>query len=268
MPFPSLSPRHASLSRQILRAGRKLGPHWKAITPAVDTLWGQGLLGSRRPFAPWLRSALRRSGLAASDLDESVGSINSLEREGKVLQFLQAQEHLSTVASSSKHKRVCVDAVSGLVKASSDLSKGHFVFSYNMRFTNVGCDPVRILSREYVFRDDSGALVSEIREDDPRAAGIVGCTPVLQPGGSFEFGSGVVLHMARGSVVGRFLAMVEPELVGENAKLHSEMSQAELMLRFLYFKGLETEQFHVPIGQLQFDADVPCVSFPNGAQSF
>merc|ERR1712232_1469735 len=125
-----------------------------------------------------------------------------------------------------------------------------------------GTRRLRILGRQYDFRDGSDALASQIKQRQPEAAGVVGFTPLLESGSSFEFGSGTVLRTAEGLVTGKFLVMVEPELGDEDKQLHDAMENAELMLRFVYFKGLETEQFHLPIGPLRFDKEIQAMSIP------
>merc|ERR1712151_306341 len=116
------------------------------------------------------------------------------------------------------------------------------------------------MGRQYDFLEASGDLASRIKPEQPEAAGVVGFTPLLEPGSAFEFGSGCVLRSSRGSASGRFLVMVEPELQDKDAEMHAQMEQAELMLRLVYFKGLGTPQFHLPLDQLNFDAGVKCVS--------
>jgi len=168
---------------------------------------------------------------------------------------------LAACTSSGEEGGLRVDAVSGFVQQATDQENSQYVFTYNMRFTNTGSRRLRVLGRQYDFREGSGALASQIKPGQPEAAGVVGFTPLLEPGRSFEFGSGVVLHSPRGVVTGRFLVMVEPdELSDEDVQMHRKMEEAELMLRFVYLKGLGTEQFYLPLGQLHFDADVPCVS--------
>ncbi|CAE8611780.1 unnamed protein product, partial [Polarella glacialis] len=117
----------------------------------------------------------------------------------------------------------------------------------------------------YDFRDASQDISSQVLPDQPEAAGIVGFTPLLQPGAGFEFGSGASLTTPTGSATGRFLVMVEPELSGEDAELHERMEQSDLMMRFAYFRSLGTEQFYLPLSELRFNADVPCVSLRRGS---
>lgn len=154
-----------------------------------------------------------------------------------------------------------MDAVSGFMRSASDAARGRYVFTYNMRFTNIGSRRLRVLGRQYDFRDASGALSSQVKPEQPEAAGVVGLTPLLEPETSFEFGSGVVLRTPRGSVTGGFLVMEEPDLSGEDAQMHETMLRTELMIRFVYLKCMGTPQFILPFRQLHFDADVPCVTF-------
>lgn len=179
---------------------------------------------------------------------------------GETLEFLKSQNALASCTSMSLEGELQVSAVAGFVKSASELERGQYVFAYNMRFTNLGSRRLRLLSRCYDFREGSGALASQIKPEQPEAAGVVGFTPLLEPGASFEFGSGVALKSPHGLLTGRFLLMEEPELKGSDKEVHAEMEKAELMLRLVYFKGLETTQFHAQLGELRFDADIPCFS--------
>jgi hypothetical protein len=117
------------------------------------------------------------------------------------------------------------------------------------------------LGRQCEFRNASGELAKKIDIEQPEAVGLEGFTPLLEPGESFEFGSGTMLPSPQGSLTGGFLVAVENEhLSGEDARVHAQMEEQDLMLRYMYFKGLDTEKIHVPLGRLNFDASVPCVA--------
>jgi len=261
------------LRRQILRVCRTLGPTWKPKPPANAQLWGRGYWGkveaphprlinlvppalqeclssnSNVAVTTWLRERMRECG-GNGDKGEAIGK--------DALDFLSNQAELLPCMSACEENGLRVDAVSGFLSQQS----GKHVFTYTLRFTNTGSKPVRVLSRQYEFREGSGALASQIRSQQPEAAGVVGFTPLVQPGEFFEFGSGVPLNSKRGSANGSFLAMVEPDLTGEDLELHKKMEKAELMLRFVYYKGLGTEQFRLPLGLLRFEATVPCAWTP------
>lgn len=209
-----------------------------------------GLTGAVRDetFSSWLRAEMRR------------GFADPL-----VLTFLQWQNTLHKCTSASEQDGLHLQAVSGYVEHASDPKMGKHVFTYNMRFTNASDRSVRVLARQYDFRDGTGALASQIKHQQPEAAGVVGYTPLIAPGSSFEFGSGVVLRTEKGTVTGKFIAMVEPELPDEEEqRLHRKMvsENQELMLRYVYLKGLDAKIFEVPLRQMWFDKDVHCVSSP------
>jgi ApaG protein len=156
-----------------------------------------------------------------------------------------------------------VEAVSGFVQSKSNTEANKYVFAYNMSFTNVGKQRLRILSRQYEFRNAGGEVTKQISPDQPEAAGLVGYgrfTPMLEPGQRFDFGSATMLRSPQGTLTGGFVVAVEPQgLTDEDADLYEKMVDQELMLRYAYLKGLGTKQFHVSLGQLNFDASVPCV---------
>mmetsp|Transcript_56758 Transcript_56758/g.166110 ORF Transcript_56758/g.166110 Transcript_56758/m.166110 type:complete len:286 (+) Transcript_56758:64-921(+) len=274
-----------NISRSLLREYRLLGPGWTPRAPASDLLWGRGFRAdpwaphplllqsaprclheglaesSRCPFGTWLRGKLRHglnSGCSpGSAVSEALFSdVNS----AAILRFVKQQGALAACTSTSEEGGISVEAVSGYVQAASDTEKSQYVFAYNMRFRNTGSRRLRVLSRQYDFREGSGMVASQIKPGQPEAAGVVGFTPLVEPGSSFEFGSGVVLQSPRGMVTGRFLVMEEPEdMKQEDAQMHESMLEAELSLRYVYLKGLGTKQFHLPLGQLRFDVDVPCI---------
>lgn len=258
-----------------------MGSSWAPTPPASEAIWGRGFpsttskphpllmrmapsclhegltsCAGKRPFPEWLRDALRDKLASADD----AALFGTGEDDMAVLHFLAHQGQLRTCTSTHEENGLRFDAVSGFVKAASDLAKGQHVFAYNMRFTNTGSRRLRVLGRIYDFRDASGSLSTQISAAATESAGVVGYTPLLEPGQSFEFGSGVVLQTPRGSLVGRFLVMEEPDLDGADAKLHERMEEAELTLRFVYYKGLGTDQFHMPLGTLKFDTEVECAT--------
>jgi len=264
--------------REILRECRRLGPDWSPRPPASHVLWGRGFkveASAKHPllvhimpaglreglpcvkggtsFRRWLHKRLRSSWTCTSK-----ATVSFLE---ETRQFLQLQGTLKACTCHSQEQGLKLDAVSGLVHIPQGQKRqGQYMFAYNMRFTNSSTHPLRVLGRQYDFVESSGSLASQIKPEQPEAAGVVGYTPLLAPGAIFEFGSGVMLNSPKGLVTGRFLVMEEPEhLTDEEAHMHGKMEEAELMLRFVYFKGLGTQQFYLPLPTLQFDAEVPCV---------
>lgn len=276
-------------ARAFLRECRRLGPSFEPTSPAAFRSWGEGVRKPRlsepsvesaqaslapgslpalgKPFIPWVRSLVRNELCShkggSSNASSAVPLLLGGGREtDAALDFLRQQKALSACTSASEEAGLRVDAVSGfVVKSESYYEPSRYVFTYNVSLTNVGTQPLRILGRQCEYRNASGELAKKIDIEQPEAVGLEGFTPLLEPGESFEFGSGTMLPSPQGSLTGGFLVAVENEhLSGEDAQVHAQMEEQDLMLRYMYFKGLGTEKIHVPLGRLNFDASVPCVA--------
>ena len=80
---------------------------------------------------------------------------------------------------------------------------GHFVWAYHIRIENDGTETVQLLNRHWRITDANG------RVQEVRGAGVVGEEPILKPGESFEYTSGVPLPTPSGFMVGSY-GMVGP----------------------------------------------------------
>lgn len=81
----------------------------------------------------------------------------------------------------------------------SDPETGEFFWAYRIDITNQGEEPVQLISRHWRITDANG------RTEEVRGLGVVGEQPRLQPGGSFEYTSGVPLKTATGIMAGSYL---------------------------------------------------------------
>jgi ApaG protein len=82
--------------------------------------------------------------------------------------------------------------------------KGHFFWAYTIAITNLGTRTVQLMTRYWHITDAQG------RMQEVRGAGVVGEQPVLEPGESFEYTSGVPLPTSSGFMTGSY-GMVTPE---------------------------------------------------------
>jgi ApaG protein len=73
-----------------------------------------------------------------------------------------------------------------------------FAFKYTVEISNVGSEPAQLKRRHWVITDAQGQ-VQEVRGD-----GVVGKTPRLEPGQSFEYTSWAVLKTPFGSMRGSY----------------------------------------------------------------
>src|SRR5579885_2782254 len=74
----------------------------------------------------------------------------------------------------------------------------HYVWAYKVRIENKGGETVQLRRRYWRITDAIG------RVQEVRGPGVVGEQPILRPGQSFEYTSGVPLTTATGMMVGTY----------------------------------------------------------------
>ena len=80
----------------------------------------------------------------------------------------------------------------------SDPAQTHYVWAYRVRIENLGRRRVRLLKRTWLITDGMG------RTQRVHGEGVVGETPVLPPGGAFEYTSGTPLPTPSGFMRGLY----------------------------------------------------------------
>lgn len=80
----------------------------------------------------------------------------------------------------------------------SDPDDNHFVWAYRVHIENKGVETVQLRARYWHITDANG-LVQEVR-----GSGVVGEQPVINPGESFEYTSGMPLATPSGIMVGSY----------------------------------------------------------------
>jgi ApaG protein len=76
--------------------------------------------------------------------------------------------------------------------------QGEYFWAYTIEITNRGTDTVQLRTRHWRITDANG------RRQEVRGAGVVGKQPVLKPGESFEYTSGVPLPTPSGFMTGTY----------------------------------------------------------------
>ena len=80
----------------------------------------------------------------------------------------------------------------------SSPEQSHFFWAYTIEIANRGSETVQLKTRHWRITDAFG------RVQDVRGAGVVGEQPVLEPGDSFEYTSGVPLPTSSGFMAGSY----------------------------------------------------------------
>ena len=97
--------------------------------------------------------------------------------------------------------RVSVRAV--FMPDRSNPAESQYFWAYRVRIENLGASPVQLLKRSWSITDGAG------RTQQVHGEGVIGLTPLLQPGENFEYTSGTPLSTPSGFMRG-FYHMVEP----------------------------------------------------------
>ena len=80
----------------------------------------------------------------------------------------------------------------------SSPDNGYFFWAYTIEITNRGAQTVQLKTRHWKITDAHGRL------QEVRGPGVVGEEPVLKPGESFEYTSGVPLPTPSGFMLGTY----------------------------------------------------------------
>jgi ApaG protein len=86
----------------------------------------------------------------------------------------------------------------------SSAEKNYYFWAYTIEISNLGKSTVQLRTRHWRITDGLG------RMQEVRGAGVVGEQPVLEPGASFEYTSGVPLPTPSGFMAGTY-GMVTPD---------------------------------------------------------
>lgn len=80
----------------------------------------------------------------------------------------------------------------------SSPDEDQYVFAYTVAISNEGSEPAQLKTRHWVITDGYGST------EEVRGPGVVGETPRLLPGQSFQYTSGCVLKTTLGTMHGSY----------------------------------------------------------------
>lgn len=100
--------------------------------------------------------------------------------------------------SAAVTEDIRVEVESFYVPERSAPQRDLYFFAYEVRITNQGHQPARLVSRHWCITDGRG------RVEHVRGPGVVGEQPRLDPGQTFEYTSGCPLPTPLGSMLGSY----------------------------------------------------------------
>ena len=95
-------------------------------------------------------------------------------------------------------KSIEVTVAPRFIAERSSPDNGYYFWAYTIEITNRGSATVQLKTRHWKITDAHGKL------QEVRGAGVVGETPTLEPGESFEYTSGVPLPTPSGFMTGTY----------------------------------------------------------------
>jgi ApaG protein len=95
-------------------------------------------------------------------------------------------------------RNIAVSVTPKFMPERSSLEKNYFFWSYTIEITNSGEETVQLKTRHWKITDEFGRI------QEVKGAGVVGEEPVLEPGKSFEYTSGVPLPTPSGIMTGTY----------------------------------------------------------------
>ncbi len=110
--------------------------------------------------------------------------------------MLHYHEIRKSAMSDTLTHSIRVRTESYYVPEQSDPRNGHYHFAYNIRITNEGLEPARLLTRHWIITNGVG------RVQEVRGSGVIGKQPRLDPGESFEYTSACPLTTPYGQMRG------------------------------------------------------------------
>ena len=105
--------------------------------------------------------------------------------------------------ANNKRYEITVVPKASFLADQSDPAKSQFVFSYTITITNTGDIAAQLVSRHWIITD------AEHKVQEVKGLGVVGQQPLLKPGESFEYTSGVSIATAVGTMRGSYQMRAE-----------------------------------------------------------
>ncbi len=84
------------------------------------------------------------------------------------------------------------------LKQQSDPGRSSYAFAYTITITNNRTLPVKLLSRHWIITDQNNKV------EEVKGSGVVGQQPLINPGQSYQYSSGAVIHTEIGDMKGTY----------------------------------------------------------------
>jgi ApaG protein len=93
---------------------------------------------------------------------------------------------------------IIIKVGTNFLKEQSAPDKNRYVFSYTINIKNLGKDPAKLISRQWIITDSNGNI-QEVSGD-----GVVGQQPKINSGQEFTYTSGTIIKTPVGTMEGKY----------------------------------------------------------------
>ena len=104
----------------------------------------------------------------------------------------------TTYKSDTTTRGIRIEVESTYLSDRSSPRDSQYLFAYHVKISNVGSEPAQLVSREWIITSADGEV------ERVKGPGVVGETPMLAPGGAFEYTSYCPLKTTVGSMQGSY----------------------------------------------------------------
>lgn len=105
---------------------------------------------------------------------------------------------MSVLKTEPPCARIQIEVHAHYLPEQSEPEDDRFAFAYTVRMTHMGGAPAQLIDRHWVITDSDDCV------EEVRGPGVIGETPRLEPGQSFEYTSGAVLRTPVGRMHGSY----------------------------------------------------------------
>lgn len=105
--------------------------------------------------------------------------------------------------SDATTRGIRVQVESEYLEDQSSPADNHFMFGYHVQITNMGTEPVQLISRHWIITDANS------RREEVKGSGVIGEQPVIRPGQTYRYSSFCPLKTPVGSMYGTYQMISE-----------------------------------------------------------
>ena len=95
-------------------------------------------------------------------------------------------------------EQITVSVTTEYLDYQSSKDESRFVFAYHITISNLGTQEVQLLNRHWIITDAN----NQVRE--VKGEGVIGEQPIMAPGESFSYTSGVMIETEVGTMEGHY----------------------------------------------------------------